>query len=229
MKKILFYLPLIAAAIVLTSCSEKYKDTTLYQINGRAKPIVAILPVIDGRESQETMSSRGVTWDISKELTEGIRGRLSNSEKLYVLRDGGNIDVAQQFNTVDCRQISRNFSQGINNAEFIVVTELVNQQEKPYNQDRFSPAHSVKGEVAEVLSIDFRVKVVDMREATPKIVLQEVIHANHLINKPESQFDYSRAAYGSSSYIRTPMGVAHHKLVREVTGRIENYIRATKG
>lgn len=215
--------------LCFSSCTEKYTDTTLYQRNGRPKPIVAVLPVIDSRTAEQDLQKRGITWDISKELTEGIRSRMADSQLLYLIRESGSLQDAEQCNHVDCRQIAKKLSHGLNAAEFVVVTELVNQEEKPYDKSRFSIEHPPKGEIAQVMNIDFRVKVLDMRSQEPKMILQEVIHTRHYIAKPEVGFNYARASYGSTAYTRTPMGVAHNKLIREVTGRIENYIRATKG
>lgn len=228
-KKIGAFLPLLTL-LALASCAPRCNDTTLYQSNGRQKPIVAVLPVIDSRVDQyKNQEARGITWNISQELTDQIRNKIADSSQIYLLKYQGNEEIAKQLNTLDNRQLANTFSKGINGAEFVVVTELVNEEERKYTVDRFDPRHTSKGEIAEILCSDFRLRVYDMRGAKPKVVLQEMFHGSHFIPRPEAGFDYSKSKYGSSSFLRTPMGQAHNKLTREVVTRVEAYIQAYKG
>lgn len=54
-------------ALLCGGCARNYRDTTLYQLSGRQKPIVAVLPVIDNT------SANNLRWDLSRELTDEIR------------------------------------------------------------------------------------------------------------------------------------------------------------
>lgn len=224
-------LALMLLALTLTGCREAYRDTTLYQRNGRAKPIVAFLPVIDHSDQKCTQEGtlKGVTFNVSQEMTQVLRNRLSTSPKLYLLKDRGSLEIAEEMNDFDIDHLSKASTDGLSAAEFIVVTELLEQQEKPYTENLRKPVYEVGGHVSHVLALSFRVRVLDMRDEKPKVILQEVVHSNHMIPMHNTHFDYSKISYGTEKFYRTPLGIAHQRLIREVSSRIENYIRANKG
>lgn len=206
------------------ACQDENRDVTLYQKNGRTKPIVAVLPVINSNEG-----GRELSWDLARELTEGIRKRALGSSKLYLLRENGSLDMAHQLNTPDLKRLQEMSSPKLGSAEFIVISELVDEKEIPYGVARGMPSNPQVEEIGAVLSVSMRVRVLDIREPTPRVILQEVIHHEHVIDRGAVGTNYTRSSYGTEAYRRTPLGLAHSKLIRELVARVEGYIGANKG
>jgi hypothetical protein len=210
------------AALLCGGCTRNYRDTTLYQLSGRQKPIVAVLPVIDNT------SENNLRWDLSRELTDEIRKRVYDSKKIYLLRDGGNLEIAKQLSTPNPQAISTTAIANLGAAEFAVVAEIIEQDEEPYGINRASLDHPVRAEVGSVLSLALRVRVIDVRHEEPKVVLQEVLDHDYVIARAYMNCDYAKMPWGTEAYTRTPMGMAHSRLIRELVSRVEAYIEAAQ-
>jgi len=212
---------IITIVSLCVGCSQGYRDTTLYQRSGCAKPIIAVMPTIDNTEKEYS-----VNWNVAHELTEEIRRRIFDSPKLYLLREGGNLEVAKQLNVPSPAALTKKSTDHLGAAEFVVVTELIDQHETPYGLTNKRPRLE---EVGSVLTLAMRVRVIDLRGAEPKVILQEVVNYDHTIARAYLNTDYVKAYWGTEAFDRTPMGMAHSKLIREVVARVEGYIGASKG
>lgn len=206
-------LALAAAVLVCAGCTRNYGDTSLYQISGRQKPVVAVLPVIN------QTSVTDIPWDLSRELTDEIRKRVYDSKRIYLLREGSSLDVAQLLSVPNPMAISRTAAESLGAAEYAVVTEIVAQEEKTYRG---------RSESGAVLSHGLRVRVLDLRKGTPKVILQEILDKDYVVARAYMNCDYSKMAWGTDAYNHTPMGMAHNRLVRELVGRVESYIEASQ-
>lgn len=204
---------------LLCGCTCGYRDTALYQPSGRQKPIVAVLPVIDNTEKTN------LKWDLSHELTDEIRKRVFESKKIYLLRDGSSLEVAEMLSTPNPKNISAAATKCLGAAEFVVVAEIIEQEEAKYG---FASDDSVRSEVGSILSLALRVRVLDVRRGTPKVILQEVLDNDYVISRAYMNCDYSKMAWGTEAFTRTPMGMAHNRLIRTLTSRIESYIESVQ-
>jgi len=211
---------LLSVSVLFVGCVNQYRDTTLYQRSGRAKPIVAVMPVLD------SSSSPSYGWDIAHELTEEIRQRVHDSSRLYLLREGGDMAVAAKLNEPNPVELDASVTSDLGAAEFVVVTELLDQTEVRYGLHPDKPALK---ETSGQLTMALRVRVLDVRDGHPTVILQEVISQEFPIACPYLQTDYSRDHWGTSAYSRTPLGMAHSRVVREVVSRVEGYVAAKKG
>ncbi len=223
MRKVLFLA--LTVGLVSGCCCSRYRDTALYTREGKAKPIVAVLPVLN--HCQET-PGKGVNWDIGRELTEEVRRRIFDSSRVYLLRERGDSELAEMLNKKDPEALTHLALENTGGAEFVVVTELVHHEELPCTTPRMQEHINHVGDVASILSMDFRVRVLDVRGAHPRIILQEIVHNEHFIPRPYLSCDYAKSPWGSDSYNCTPMGMAHSKLIREVAARIESHIQAVR-
>ncbi|MCH9627189.1 MAG: hypothetical protein S4CHLAM2_08240 [Chlamydiales bacterium] len=220
MGRVFMYFGLLAA--LTASCAPCCRDTTLYQSSGKQKAIVAVLPVIDHS------GCRNLSWNLSREFTDEIRNRVYDSSKVYLLRDHGSRELAERLNTPNPAHISEVEVRNLGATEFVVVAELIDQHEIPYAARKTPEKSPFKGEVSAVLSVDMRVRVIDIRHDQPKVVLQEVLNQEHVIVPAYMSSDYARAPWGTEAFMRTPMGLTHNKMVRELVSRVENYIEATR-
>ncbi len=220
MRQLWVFASIIACA--LTGCVSQNRDTTLYHPSGRTKPMIAVLPVINHA------GDTPVPWDTSQEITQSIRNRFLNSSKLYLLKETGSKELALQLNVTNPSQIPQISPEAIGSAEFVVITELLDdslnafglgaESEKPYLE-----------EVGAKMCLSMRVRVLDIRNEKPRIILQEVINHEHLVGKGGLSCDYKKSHWGTNAYVNTPVGMAHTKIAREIVARVEGYVGANKG
>ncbi len=205
-----------------TGCAPDNRDTTLYQRSGRQKAIVAVLPCINKVTDYE------LTWDLSREFTDEIRKRVYDSSRIYLLRDHGSLEIAEKLNTPNPSMISREEINKLGAAEFVIVAELIDQTEVPYNPKKHVDDSFIRSDVASVLNVSMRVRVIDIRNEEPKVILQEILNNEHVIAGAYKACDYSRTPWGTEAFQRTPLGMAHGKIVRELVTRVENYVEAVR-
>jgi len=208
-------------SLLCGGCMRHYGDTTLYHQSGRQKPIVAVLPVIDNT------AENNLKWDLSRELTDELRKRVYESKNLYLLREGGNREVAKQLSTPNPQTISKAIASSLGSAEFVVVAEIIEQDEEKYGVGHYLESSQNAG-VGSVLSLALRVRVIDIRRDTPKVILQEVLDNDYVISRAYMNCDYSKCPWGTEAFTHTPMGMAHNRLIRTLVSRIEAYIEAIK-
>lgn len=211
-----------ACAAFCVGCVGRNSDTTLYHSSGRSKPTVAVLPVIN------STGNTLVNWDLSREMTEEIRKRVYTSARLYMVREGGSMELAKQLNIPNPNEISNIGFQKMGNAEFVVVAELIDQKETPYGIQKGKEKPHLD-EVGAILSLAMRLRVLDVRGDRPKIILQEVLNQEQVVSRAYLNCDYEKACWGTEAFERTPLGMAHSKIAREIVARVEGYIGASKG
>ncbi len=211
---------LSAVLILICGCARHCSDTTLYQLSGRQKPIVAVLPVIDHTAQGE------LSWDLSREFTDEIRKRVYDSKTIYLLKEGGSLEMAEQLSVPNPQALAKSSVDDLGSAQFVIVTELLEQQEIPFSSAKKSK--HLRPEVGAILSLGVRVRVIDVRHGSPKIILQEVLEDEFVVAKEHMQNDYAKTPWGTDAFGRTPMGVAHNRLVKELVSRTEAYIEASR-
>ncbi|MCB1181366.1 MAG: hypothetical protein KDK55_05030 [Chlamydiia bacterium] len=201
-------------------CAGPYRDTCIYQDSGKTKPIVVVLPVI---LSSSVENDERICWDLAEEFSEQIRWRIFDSSRLYLLRDMGDASVARSLNIKNLNALNHLHIEGVGAAEFVVCTELVKHEETPYKIGK-----ATLEEAGAVLALDFRIRVIDIRGEHPKVILQELIHHDHFIARSYLHSDYTRSVWGTEAFERTPMGMAHSRMAREIVSRVESYIQIAK-
>lgn len=217
-----YWIPILGIAALCASCVQHCRDTTLYQRTGRQKAIVAVLPFIDHT------SEHHFSWDLAREFTDEVRKRVFDSSQIYLLRDAaGSLELAKQFNSPDPKTIPESALKAFGATQFIVVGELIDQKQVPYGLLKSRDTSSLE-EVGAVLSLALRLRVIDVRHEQPKIVLQEILNHEHVIARAYLDTDYSKAPWGSEAFERTPMGIAHNRLVRELISRVETYVETVR-
>jgi hypothetical protein len=213
-----FLCAFIAAALV--GCWGPYQDRCIYQRCGGRKPIVAVLPVLTPNVYDE---ANLIGWDLSSELSQQIRSRFLQSPSIYLLDNIGTNQLASQLNATDFEILCQKQIEKQGAAEFLVVTQLVKHTQEPCKKN------AENEEISANLSIDLRVRVLDIRNQKPKVILQELVHHDHFISRAYLFCDYQKNRWGTEAFERTPLGMAHAHLAREVVARVENYIALAKG
>ncbi len=202
---------LCAISLILGGCYQNGDQLTIFsEARASNRPIVSFVPVIDTSKSD-------LNWNVSQELTKAIRERLSQKNKVYMI---GEQPVAIQAEKalsahdpfdIDTSWVRRAFPQN----EFVVFMELMKHTEVPVMSKEDSPA---------LLSISVRVRVIDVREKTPKVVLQEIVEQSHHVPRQFTKANFSQVAWGDEAFDVSPLGIAHDQLCKELATRVEDYI-----
>ncbi len=210
----------IAALFLLllsTGCSRSYNEFIRFRDNGRAKPQVALIPVVDHAQ-------HNVPWNVSEELTAGMRHRLMEQGVVYMSSEHQVRSLSDRTEDADLFGKDLSWARQYSPHDFVVLVELIDHRKVPYERQKVRPVYPADGEVSSVLMMKARLKVVDIREEMPKVILQQIVHSNHLIPKNRDGLNYHEIPWDDEVYKGTPLGMAHARLERDIVGQLEHYI-----
>ena len=74
------------------------------------------------------------------------------------------------------------------------------------------------------LDMSARIKVIDIRKDTPKVILQEVISNNFYLPNKYAYNTYSKVEWGKQNFFKTPLGKAHLQFVDKIVDHISSYV-----
>jgi hypothetical protein len=200
--------------LATASCSRSNKDEmTRYHEDGRAKPVVAVASMID-------TTSFDANWSLSDELTTMVMDRIGQTGQIFVKASEEMPFTENPFSS-NLDWMKREF----HSQEFVVFLELVEHEcvAAVKSKKNLPPQ-----EVSTNLNMAVRVRVVDLRGMTPKIVLQEMVRDTYFIPKSLFPTDYTQVVWGTDEYRKSPMGIAHAGLVQEISSRVLDYILLAK-
>lgn len=205
----LLMLVLFTASCCGHRCNEK-QSSTRYHDDGRAKPVAALPLMID-------TTSFEVPWSISEEITSTIAQIIGKSGRIFI-QSQEDFAIASNPFSGDLSWMKREFP----NQEFGVFLELVEHELVPASKS------GTEVDVSNNLNMGVRIRVVDLRAAAPKVVLQEIVRNSYYIPKTIFPIDYDVVTWGTEDYKRSPMGIAHVQLAQEVAERVSEYILLAK-
>ena len=213
---------LLTLCLILAGCGSKssYDQVTRFHDSGKAKPVVAFVPVFD-------RSSADVGWSLAEEFTDQMRTRFLKRNSLYLnLQSGLNETIISM--SAHNNPFSENtewIKEAFDTQEFVIFTELVEHDihaktPKGNFVDKITPSSEI--------AMTMRVRVFDLRGESPEVVLQELIHQSHLIPKPNNINEPSPGKWKKVTFTVSPLGLAHAQLSKEAVKRIEDYILIAK-
>ncbi len=205
------YLGAVLVGLAAVSCGRNDSEVTRFHEDGRAKPRVAIASMLD-------TTSFDASWSLSEEITEGVMRGVGGSGEIYVHSKEESPFTENPFST-DLAWMKREF----HNEEFVAFLELVEHEFIPVKTKGVTAQ-----EASNNLNMAVRVRVVDLRPATPKVVLQEMIRDTYFVPKSLIPTDYAVDVWGTEAFRKSPMGIAHAMLVQEIAHRISDYILLAK-
>ena len=206
---------------ILVGCNKSsYDQVSRFHDDGRARPVVALIPVFDRSDAK-------MAWSLSEEFTDHLKQCLLKKNHFYLSTPDivnaaiEKIDKDQNPFVNDLSWVKDVFK----SQEFVIFTELIEhdihaKEMKNTFMERLTPSHE--------LSMTIRIRVVDLRSEEPQIILQEMVHQNHLVTKPSDEREYTPDKWKKFTYALTPIGFAHSQLTKEVAKRIEEYIILSK-
>lgn len=210
-----------AIFVTFSGCTKSiHQQGTYYHDDGRSKPIVALIPVFD-------RSNAEISWNLSEEFTDHMRQRFSKRNNFYLNSPdqiNTEIETLGALNnpfTPDVSWVARAFK----GEEYVIFTELVEHDLHPKKSkgsffDKLTPSYE--------LSMTMRIRVFDVRSDIPRVVLQELIHQDHLIPKPSDLSERDPNLWKKRTFFVTPLGLAHVQFAKEIVERIEDYVLLSK-
>lgn len=211
----------IAAFITLIAVAcggPRYVDYFPYHDDGTPKPKVALMPILDS-------SDAGLSWDMTEELSQGIYTQLMNSGEFYVPTPREIGPVAAKCGDLDFFASELPCVREFANTDFIVAMEVIE-----HSVALCDPCSQVKRPLEcsmpsnRTLSIRVRIKVIDIRCEKPKIVLYEIFKTCYTLTQSRSGLDCDNICWGAEDYEKTPYGIAHDRLIRNLSARLEEVI-----
>ncbi len=202
-------------ALLLSGCRSE-TDAPVEQLASRVKPIVTLVPVIDS--TQENLG-----WSLSDELTSAIDYRLSCNENLYLVDLKKTAAQLKQVKAshnpfgTDLSWLKKSFPKD----EFVAFLELI-QHDEILRQDKKNPVDPAQ--CAADLNLGLRLRIFDLRQATPRIVLQELVTDSHFIPRPFTRLNFQQVTWGEESFNISPVGLAHEAFAKMISKRIEDYV-----
>lgn len=205
-------IPALLITLAAVSCNRTQNDEmSRFHEDGRAKPSVAVAPLLD-------TTSFDTSWSLSEELTQGVMDLVASSGEIYVHSQQESPFTENPFGT-ELSWMKREF-QG---EEFVAFLELVEHEFTPVKAKGIAPQ-----EASSNLNMGVRLRVIDLRGDTPRVVLQEMIRDSYFVPKTLIPTDYSIQVWGTEAYQKSPMGIAHAQLIQQIANRITDYILLAK-
>ncbi len=209
------FIPLLLAFAAI-GCSKNSSELSRFHEDGRAKPVVAVASLID-------TTSIDLPWSLSEELTTMIVDKVAQTGSIFVSAKDDLSSTDTPFGN-DLSWIRREFPED----QFVVFLELVEHETIALSQEKNKNMSVNAFETAMNLKMAVKMRVVDLRSYTPKIVLQEMVRDTYYIPKNVVPVDYKVTGWGTEGFISSPMGLAHSQLVLQISSRISDYIQLAK-
>jgi hypothetical protein len=215
------FLLAIFSAILLAGCSSKNPNEGAMRLHddGRAKPCVTIVPMLDS-------TTYDIPWSLSEEFSSLIKNKLSKQADLYVAKDR-DVQLSSDENPFDVNLswIKKTF----NSDEFVVFLEMIEHEDVPIVKTVKDPnkLNEFRRSAAN-LNMAIRLRIIDVRGDKPKIVLQEMLKDSYYMANTIDKVDYNSLTWGSEEYKTSPMGIAHAQFARQIIERIYDYIMLAK-
>lgn len=211
------YLVLAILTFFCCSCQNYTSDEQgAFHKDGKAKPRVALIPVVDHLPSRPPS-------DLVGEFTAEIEKQLLQKGKVFLTDD------FQSLYHTDINLFQEKLDwlhEESAHTEFVVLTELLRYKVMP--QARQKGFFNFSFPQAYLLDMSLRVKVVDIRNSQPEIVLHKMFHQSFHIPWKTTPARYAKEGWMRVAYFYSPIGLAHNKMVQRISNHIHDYIILAK-
>jgi hypothetical protein len=121
-------------------------------------------------------------------------------------------------------KVAQSFTDAVYNRLEQRTPFFLKKEKKPYGQFlvEMQLIELEEMQATSELVISMHVKILDLRTDKPKVILQEVLNVNTLLERPLSP--RTLLMQNNEEFRISPMGLAHAKLTREIARRIEESI-----
>lgn len=213
-----FSLPLFALfALLLSGCSNsRYVNYFPYHDSRTTKPTIALMPMINSLRYE---TSR----DFSRELTAQMRYEIMDNEQLELIGSQQMDSALIAMGSIDPMGNNISYSKAFAPCEFLVVTELLEHKYLPDEAGKANPLHSVQGHLCNhVLVMKMRIRMIDLRNPTPCVILQEIIEDKYMVGRDAEAIDQALLTGKTTSHKVSPLAIAHRRFIKDCVCHIES-------
>lgn len=212
MKRLSFiYVALLAT---LVGCkNQSNQEFTRYYEDGRAKPSIVLAPIID-------TTSFDLSWSLSEEFHQLLIHQFAGQGNLYVNEDTSSyLTSAKNPFGEDLNWVKQEYSPN----EFVIFMEFIQHDQTPAKA-MYDPTENVSTN----LNMAIRLRMIDIRGSSPKVVLQQVLKDSYYFPKSLLPIDYEVTTWGTENYPLSPLGTAHIKFAHTLANRLNDYVLLAK-
>jgi hypothetical protein len=216
---------MVTLSLLFVGCqSNKAKIQSFrYFENAKQKPIAALVPLIS------RVAAPDVAWDVCQEITAEVHRRIINKGEIFLNPIQLSSRLSTKLHSEDLVAITRNdLNEFRPENEYVVFMELIEHQELRSDVLEAQATDPSLQNERDILSVRVRLRVYDLRLEEPKVILQEILHAQYFIPKVERHLDYHKVVWGGDSYSASVYGRTHAKLEKDLAHQIVNYICISK-
>ncbi|MBN1914518.1 MAG: hypothetical protein JW769_01345 [Parachlamydiales bacterium] len=214
MSSIIRIMIVMICSFIVFGCNDRGQEISRFYDDGRAKPVVHVTSIIDSTNSD-------TPWSLSEEFTYAITQKISTSGNLFIPKEPQSpLSLNDNPFGTDISWVQHMYSP----SQFIVFIELFEHEEVPI-VDKELPAYE---NYASHLNMGARIRIVDTRNSSPQIILQEIYRDSYYIAKNILKIDYNVAIWGTNEYKSSPMAMAHDQFTKNIAERIDDYILLAK-
>ncbi|MBA3957909.1 MAG: hypothetical protein H0X51_05920 [Parachlamydiaceae bacterium] len=208
---------LLLLLVALCGCGPRYVDFFPCHDDGTYKPHVAFMSVLDS-------SCLELPWKCAPEITSDIRYELMNNGQLF-LYEADEVDTA--LKSIDKAQLfdsDAKIAKACRNTDFFVVMEIIEQELQPYESVISSPYAMPNYPNQSVLTVKVRIKVLDVRAGSPRIILQEIVTKTYMVPRVCTE-QTIRWADENAHWVNC-IRKAHRQTAMSISRRLEDVIRS---
>ncbi len=200
--------------LFFSSCDNKSnQEFTKYYEDGRAKPSIVLSSIID-------TTSFDLPWSLSDEFHNLLRSSFAAKGSLYINEEvSDTLSHTKNPFSEDLSWVKKEYSPN----EFVIFMEFIQHDQVPAKMVQ-DPSESVSTN----LNMAVRIRLVDIRGSSPKVVLQQIIKDSFFSPKNLLPVDYNTVTWGTSGYENTPLRNAHFKFSQTLVDRLSDYILLAK-
>lgn len=210
---------LFLAALCFSACSPKYSDFFPYHDDGTMKPNVCLLPIEDHSDSQ-------MPYNLASRLNEKIRKQIMQDGRLFIPQK---LSIEKKLHEIketyrDTNLVATSDLQPFllfQPAHFVIVLDLIEHRLVPYQRGKIKPIYlaDIPQDQAAVLQMKMRLRVVDIRGGTPRVVRQELIESNHMVDM--LAYEEACKSVGKPTFGSTQLAIAYARLCDDIVAKIE--------
>ncbi len=192
-------------ATIAVSCGPRYVDYFPRHDDGSSKPAVALLPVRDSTQSC-------LPKPAGEHIFQVLQYESMSKGNLYILAPEELREGNPKIKEIGFYSDETTLAQDFCSADFVVILELFEQEFSSYGKARPPINNCVVAYPCEaLLTLKMRVKIVDVRPRSPRVVLQEVYTQGYYLPYPLEKDS-------------EPLVKAYHRFACSLENRLEEVI-----
>lgn len=202
----------LLVTLIAASCGgPRYVDYFPYHDDGKAKPAVAVVPVLVPCEVP-------FASELSRELTGKIRFDIMNDAELFLFSEGEVQRSLSKIRSVEWLCSNEELAQNFCEADFVFLAEVIH-----------TPVHPNCGKDPLICQHNFlvkmRIKVVDVRPRCPRVVLQEIMTGDYVVPCSAAEITSGILEWNPETYQGSALWRANQRLVSCMVKRVEEVIK----